>query len=81
VHDAVLHNGRRVAVKVQRPGIDALLMCDIALMYRVSWLIDRVHLLGGTRSREVIDELARWTHEELDYTPKPRTQRRCAQRP
>jgi ubiquinone biosynthesis protein len=68
VHGAVLHNGRRVAVKVQRPGIDALLMCDIALMYRVSWLIDRVHLLGGTRSREVIDELARWTHEELDYT-------------
>jgi ubiquinone biosynthesis protein len=67
VHDAVLHNGRRVAVKVQRPGIDALLMCDIALMYRFSRLLDRTHLLGGTRSRELIDELARWTREELDY--------------
>ncbi|HWF49033.1 MAG TPA: AarF/UbiB family protein [Solirubrobacteraceae bacterium] len=67
VHDAVLHDGRRVAVKVQRPGIDALLMCDIALMYRISRMVDWTHLLGGTRSREVIDELARWTREELDY--------------
>jgi ubiquinone biosynthesis protein len=31
VHGAVLDDGRRVAVKVQRPGIDALLMRDIAL--------------------------------------------------
>jgi predicted unusual protein kinase regulating ubiquinone biosynthesis (AarF/ABC1/UbiB family) len=68
VYDAVLHDGRRVAVKVQRPGIEALLMCDIKLMYRVSRLVDRSHLLGGTRSRAVIDELARWTREELDYT-------------
>jgi predicted unusual protein kinase regulating ubiquinone biosynthesis (AarF/ABC1/UbiB family) len=67
VHDAVLHDGRRVAVKVQRPGIDALLMSDIALMYVVTRLVDRAHLLGGTRSRDVIDELARWTREELDY--------------
>jgi ubiquinone biosynthesis protein len=68
VHDALLHDGRRVAVKVQRPGIDALFMSDIALMYRVSRLVDWSHVLGGTRSREVIDELARWTREELDYT-------------
>jgi ubiquinone biosynthesis protein len=68
VHDAVLGDGRRVAVKVQRPGIDALLMCDIALMYRVSRLVDWTHLLGGTRSRDLIDELARWTRDELDYT-------------
>lgn len=67
VHDAVLRDGRRVAVKVQRPGIGALLMCDIALMYRVSRVIDWTHVLGGTRSREVIDELERWTREELDY--------------
>jgi len=68
VHDAVLHDGRRVAVKVQRPGIDALFMCDIALMYRISRVLDWTHVFGGTRSREVIDELARWTREELDYT-------------
>ncbi len=67
VHDAVLHDGRRVAVKVQRPGIGALLMCDIALMRRVAAIVDRTHLIGATRTREIVDELARWTREELDY--------------
>ncbi len=67
VHGAVLHDGRRVAVKVQRPGIGLLLMCDIALMRRVASLVDRTHVLGATRTREIVDELARWTREELDY--------------
>ena len=68
VHAAVLPDGRCVAVKVQRPGIGELLMCDIALMRRVAAAVDRTGLLGGTRTREVVDELARWTREELDYT-------------
>lgn len=68
VHDGVLQDGRRVAVKVQRPGIGALMMCDIALMRRVAIIVDRTRLLGGMRSCEVVDELARWTREELDYT-------------
>lgn len=68
VHDAVLHDGRRVAVKVQRPGIGELLMCDIAHMRRASAIVDRTQLLGATRTRDVVDELARWTREELDFT-------------
>jgi ubiquinone biosynthesis protein len=67
VHDATLHSGARVAVKVQRPGIERLIETDISLMYRISGLVDITRLLGGTRTREVIDELARWTREELDY--------------
>jgi ubiquinone biosynthesis protein len=43
-------------------------MSDISLMYWVSRPLDWAHLLGGTRSRKVIYELARWTREELDYT-------------
>ena len=42
-------------------------MCDIALMRRVATLVDRTQLLGATRTREIVDELARWTREELDY--------------
>ena len=68
VHDAVLPGGTRVAVKVQRPGIEALIGTDISLMHRVAGLLDRSHLFGGTRSRDLIDEFARWTGEELDYT-------------
>src|ERR1044072_5130860 len=50
VHDATLHDGRRVAVKVQRPGIAALLECDIALMRRAASIVDRARLLGRTRA-------------------------------
>jgi ubiquinone biosynthesis protein len=67
VHRAVLKTGERVAVKVQRPNIERLIEADIQLMYMSSWLIDTLHLLGRTRSRDLIDEFARWTRDELDY--------------
>jgi len=72
VHRAVLHNGDVVAVKVQRPGIRATLQADIDLMYGMSWLLDWVHLFGVTRSRDVIDEFARWTADEVDYMVEAR---------
>jgi ubiquinone biosynthesis protein len=72
VHRAVLHNGDRVAVKVQRPGIRETLQADIALMYGTTWLLDWTHLFGVTRSRDVIDEFARWTADELDYMVEAR---------
>ena len=72
VHRAVLHTGERVAVKVQRPGICADFRSDIGLMYAVSGIIDRSRLFGGTKSRQVIDEFARWTADELDYPVEAR---------
>ena len=72
VHRATLHNGDRVAVKVQRPHIRETLQADIDLMYGVTWLLDWTRLFGGTRSREVIDEFARWTGDELDYLVEAR---------
>ncbi len=72
VHRAVLQTGERVAVKVQRPGIRADFRSDIGLMYAVSGIIDRSRLFGGTKSRQVIDEFARWTADELDYLVEAR---------
>jgi predicted unusual protein kinase regulating ubiquinone biosynthesis (AarF/ABC1/UbiB family) len=72
VHRAVLHSGEGVAVKVQRPGIRATLQADIDLMYAMTWVLDWTHLFGATRSREVIDEFARWTADELDYLVEAR---------
>ena len=68
VHDATLLDGTRVVVKIQRPGIAELMRRDIALMRLLSGPLDRTRLLGGTRSRSLVDELARWTAQELDYT-------------
>jgi ubiquinone biosynthesis protein len=67
VHRAELPTGELVAVKVQRPGIREALLADIRLMYAMSGLLDRIHLFGVARSRDVIDEFARWTADELDY--------------
>ena len=72
VHRAVLHSGEAVAVKVQRPGIRTTLAADIALMYSTTRILDWTHVFGATRSREVIDEFARWTADELDYLVEAR---------
>ena len=72
VHRATLHSGEPVAVKVQRPGIRETLQADIDMMYATTWLLDRTHLFGATRSREVINEFARWTADEVDYLVEAR---------
>src|SRR3954471_1953769 len=76
VHRAVLHSGETVAVKVQRPGIRASIQADISLMYAFSWVADLMRLFGGTRTRMVIDEFARWTADELDYLVEARHEER-----
>jgi predicted unusual protein kinase regulating ubiquinone biosynthesis (AarF/ABC1/UbiB family) len=72
VHRAVLHSGENVAVKVQRPGIRRLLLSDIDLMYAVTWILDWTHAFGAVQSRQVIDEFARWTADEVDYLVEAR---------
>jgi ubiquinone biosynthesis protein len=72
VHRATLHSGEAVAVKVQRPGIREALQADIDLMYATSRLLDWIGVFGATRSRQVIDEFARWTGDELDYQVEAR---------
>jgi len=76
VHKAVLHSGEAVAVKVQRPGVRASIQADISLMYAFSWVLDRTRVFGGTRTRVVIDEFARWTADELDYLVEARHEAR-----
>ena len=72
VHRAVLPSGRRVAVKIQRPGARQIFAADIRLMYTLSGLLGRVGLFGAMSSRQVIDEFARWTADELDYVTEAR---------
>jgi ubiquinone biosynthesis protein len=72
VHRAVLHSGETVAVKVQRPAIREILQSDISLMYAVTRVLDWTHAFGTTHSRQVIDEFARWTADELDYLVEAR---------
>ncbi len=67
VHEALLHDGRRVAVKVQRPGIAALFDADVRNLRRLAWLLDLGGLLGTISVREIVEEFSRFTRNELDF--------------
>jgi ubiquinone biosynthesis protein len=68
VHRAVLPNGRRVAVKVQRPNAPRQIDSDIALLEQAARLAkERVRALDFVDTREIVDEFARSIRQELDY--------------
>jgi ubiquinone biosynthesis protein len=76
VHRAVLHTGERVAVKVQHPEAANVIHTDISLIYMIAAVLNFVQAVPKALTRNVIDEFARWTDEELDY----RVEARHAQR-
>lgn len=41
VHKVILHSGKRVALKIQRPGIDAIILEDIKVMYKVAHILEK----------------------------------------
>src|SRR3954467_13905255 len=68
VHRATLPNGRRVAVKVQRPNAPRQIEADLALLYQAGRLIkERVRALEFIDPRQLIDEFSRSIRQELDY--------------
>jgi ubiquinone biosynthesis protein len=68
VHRAVLPNGRRVAVKVQRPEAPRQIAADLELMDQVARLVrERVKALEFIDTVALVDEFARTIRQELDY--------------
>jgi predicted unusual protein kinase regulating ubiquinone biosynthesis (AarF/ABC1/UbiB family) len=68
VYRARLHNGRPVAVKVQRPGIEAQVMQDLFLLERAARAADRLTRLGHrVRFSDWIAEFRHSVRQELDY--------------
>ncbi|MCS7007739.1 MAG: AarF/UbiB family protein [Thermoleophilia bacterium] len=73
VHRAVLPDGQRVAVKVQRPGAREQIESDLALLYQAARLLrERVRALEFMDPREVVGEFARSVRLELDYRHEAR---------
>ncbi len=76
VHEARLHDGRRVAVKVQYPEIEALVRSDLSnlrTLFRAVGLLERdVDLMP------LVDELAEHVPRELDFENEARNSERVA---
>src|SRR5436309_651118 len=60
VHRATLPNGRRVAVKVQRPGAPQKIEADLGLLYQAARLArERIRALDFVDTRQLVDAFAR----------------------
>jgi predicted unusual protein kinase regulating ubiquinone biosynthesis (AarF/ABC1/UbiB family) len=67
VHKGVLHNGDRVAVKVQRPGLREQITLDLYIVRNIAaWLNRNVGLIRSDLVA-LIDELGKRVFEEMDY--------------
>ncbi|HET8607812.1 MAG TPA: AarF/UbiB family protein [Gaiellaceae bacterium] len=68
VHRAQLPNGRRVAVKVQRPDAPRQIEADLALLLQAARLgKERVRAFDFIDAEQLVDEFARSIRQELDY--------------
>lgn len=67
VHRAVLPNGDRVIVKVQRPGAEAQIRADIDLLYQFAGLLQDYWQDIFIEPVALVDQFARTVRSELDY--------------
>ncbi len=73
VHEAILKNGTKVAVKVQRPGIRQVFATDIDLMYYLARLLEKhVPESKSFNPAGIVDEFDKYTRKELDYVAEGR---------
>ena len=67
VHLARLRNGPEVAVKVLRPGVEAAIAKDVALLETAAGLVERLWADGRRlKPRQVVAEFARHLEDEMD---------------
>lgn len=69
VYEARLKTGEKVAVKVQRPGLERLLNMDLAILRASIDYLERHHpdWTLGIEWRPVVEEFASIVFEEMDY--------------
>ncbi|HSA69473.1 MAG TPA: AarF/UbiB family protein [Burkholderiales bacterium] len=80
VHRATLHDGTRVIVKVQRPGIAATIEADISVLRRLARLAGALMpSLRAFNLPELVEELAETLRGELDFEREGRNAERFAE--
>jgi len=79
VHRATLHSGDLVAVKVRRPGIEALIEADLAILADLAALAERHVPDAGLYSLcDLVEEFARTIRREQDLAREGRIIERVA---
>ncbi|WP_267397198.1 MULTISPECIES: AarF/ABC1/UbiB kinase family protein [unclassified Sphingomonas] len=81
VHRAHTRSGAMVAVKVQRPGLEARLAADFGLLHQLARIGDGLALFGGVKVAELVAEISTFTRREVDFRAEGRTAERIAADP
>ncbi len=77
VHRATLSDGRRVAVKVQRPGIESSIRSDLHILYTLAHLLaGRIALPGLYTPVGIVREFEAAMQLELDFLQEARSAHR-----
>ena len=80
VHKAILKNGDKVAVKVQRPNVKHMMETDIEIMFYFANLLERhVEKLRMFKPVKIVNEFKEWTDKELDFKLEARNAKRFGQ--
>lgn len=73
VHQAILRSGEKVAVKIQRPNISAVIETDLEILQDLATLAERrLEWAERYQIRDMVDELSKSLRAELDYTIEAR---------
>jgi len=67
VHEAVLHDGTPVVVKIRRPRIERIIEDDLAIMAFLAEQADRVEEFRVFRLPVLVEEFGRGIRRELDF--------------
>ena len=68
VYKATLKDGKKAAVKIQRPDARKIMETDIEIMFYVARLLEsRIPKIRKFFPVKIIEEFSRWTEKELDF--------------
>jgi ubiquinone biosynthesis protein len=67
VHRAMLTDGRKVVVKVQRPGIEQQVETDLSILFTIANLLDRYSNISFIDPLAIVDEFGKSIRQELDF--------------
>jgi ubiquinone biosynthesis protein len=67
VHKAKLKNGKIVAVKIQRPGIEELMRKDMEILLVLAHWLDKHKVAEHIPFTTIVEEFKRWTLRELNF--------------
>ena len=67
VHAATRLDGRRVVVKVQRPGLEEAVRDDLRALLLVCEVLERIPQTAVGSPRALAEDFARTLHEEMDF--------------